>query len=192
MHLRWEKYSVIPRFILRPILLGLLRGLAFYQRWFCTPRRHPYVRTPSAPNPETGLFNFPDYTYETSPFYVLPTFKNQWSPWAILNRLRSIGVPGPKYDSQGIAWEAMGAQRKTEALQKDAESQVREQAKVLMNAGWGYRAAVPFQPKPLIKPLSLGYGSRENAFPEDVEPYPPRRGLIESMSLGKEQCCLAS
>ena len=152
----------------------MLRGLAFFQRWFRLPRTQPYVRTPAGPNPTTGLFNFPDYTYETSPFYVVPTMKNQWSPWAILNRLRGLGIPGPKYDSQGIAWEAMGAKRSTQPKQEEAESNVRKQAKLLMESKWGYRAAVSFQPRPLIKPLSLGYGSRENAFPEDVKPLPPR------------------
>lgn len=129
------------------------------------------MRSPTAPNPKTGLFNFPDYTYETTPYYVVPTWKNQWSPWAILNRLRGIGVPGPQYDSQGIAWEAMGAKRNTASKQQEAESRVRAQAKLLVEGEWGYRANVPFQPRPLIKPLGLGYGSRENAFPEDVQPY---------------------
>lgn len=168
----WEHYEVIPRSILRPVLLGAVRGLAFFQRWFCLPRRHPYVRTPSAPNPKTGLFNFPDYTYETTPYYVVPTLKNQWGPWAILNRLRGIAVPGPEYDSQGIAWEAMGARRPTAAGQEEAEARVRKQAELLKEAPWGYRANVPFQPRPLVKPLGPGYGSREYAFPDDVEPYP--------------------
>lgn len=79
----------------------------------------------------------------------------------------------------------MGAKRNTEAKQQEAESKVRQMAQVLMEAHWGYRAAVPFQPKPLIQPLSLGYGSRENAFPEGVEPYPPRRDMVENMSFGK-------
>ncbi|KAI9834432.1 MAG: hypothetical protein M1826_002586 [Phylliscum demangeonii] len=170
----WESYCIMPRAVLRPVLLGLLRLLAFYQRWLCLPRRRPYRRSPSAPNPQTGLFNFPDYTYETSPFYVRPTWANQWSAWAMLNRLRGIGVPGPKYDSDGIAWESMGARRPTEGQQSQAEVRVRAQAKVLMAAGWGYRACVPFQARPLVPPLTLGYGSREHAFPADVVPLPLR------------------
>ena len=165
---------MIPRSILRPILLRLLLALAVYQRYFCLPRSRPYVRVPTGPNPKTGLFNFPDYTYETSPFYVLPTWKNQWGPWALLNRLRSIGIPGPKYDSQGIAWEVMGAKRGTVARQQEAEDRVRRSARILIDAEWGYRTGVPFQPRPLIKPLSKGYGIRKDAFPEDVEPYPSR------------------
>lgn len=150
-----------------------MRTLGLFQRWFCLPRSAPYVRTPTAPNPETGLFNFPEYTYETSPYYVRPNLKNQWGPWAILNRIRGIGVPGAKYDSQGIAWESMGAKRATEEKQLQAENKVRQQAKILMEADWGFRASVPFQPRPMVKPLGLGYGSRDNAFPDDVQPYPP-------------------
>lgn len=133
--------------------------MAFFQRWFCLPRIRSYRRTPTAPNPKTGLFNFPDYTYETSPYYVLPTVKNQWGPWAILNRIRGIGVPCSKYDSQGIAWEAMGAKRGTEEKQLQAENKVREQAKLLMKGDWGFRASVPFQPRPMVKPLSIGYST---------------------------------
>ncbi|KAI9795400.1 MAG: hypothetical protein M1833_007188 [Piccolia ochrophora] len=167
---QFEEYVIIPRAILRPALLGVLRGLGLYQRWLCLPRRHPYVRSTTGPNPKTGLFNFPDYTYETTPYYVRPTLRNQWGPWALLNRLRGIAIPGPRYHSEGTSWEAMGAQRPTARLQAENESDVRKLAKILMAADWGYRAPVRFQPRPFVQPLSLGYGSRVNAFPEDVKP----------------------
>jgi hypothetical protein len=58
----------------------------------------------------------------------------------------------------------MGARRSTQAKQQEAETRVVAQAKTLEDAGYGYRSKVNFQPKPLVRGLSLGYGERTNAY----------------------------
>ncbi|KAI9828118.1 MAG: hypothetical protein M1832_003645 [Thelocarpon impressellum] len=167
----WQSYAYTSGAVLRPLITGAGLAFAFYQRWLCLPRLTRYVRSPEGPNPKTGRFNFPDYAFGATPFYVMPTIWNQWGPWALLKRLRGMPVPGLQYSSEGIAWEAMGAKRPTKAKQTEVESRVRQHAEILMAAPWGYRAPVGFQARPLVRPLGLGYGSRAYAYEEGVEPF---------------------
>lgn len=140
----------------------MLRGHAIVHRYLVLPRRRPYVRTTYEKN-ELGLYNFSATTYSTSPFYVKNTFWNCWGPGALFNRARGFAVPGPKYFSDGVAWESMGA-RRGKALQQAGEARVIAQATILENAPYGYRAQVNFQPEPVVKGRNVGYGSGAYAY----------------------------
>ncbi|KAH0563123.1 hypothetical protein GP486_002304 [Trichoglossum hirsutum] len=159
---RWDNLKEDYHDPLRYWIHFLLRCRAFIHRYLTLPRRHPYVRTTYQKN-EWGLYNFQATTYSTSPFYVKATFWNRWGPGALLNRARGFAVPGPEYFSGGVALESMGAKR-NKAKQRAAEAKVIAQATFLENTPYGYRAQVNFQPEPIVKGLSLGYGSRANAY----------------------------
>ena len=143
----------------------ILKSWGLFQRHFCLPRIWGRVLTPVKPN-SAGLVTFPDYTFPSTPFYVAPTLWNQWGPWALFDRLRGMPIPGSQFSGSGVKWESMGAKQKSPELQTKSEARVREQAKDMMSHGWGYRAKVRFQPKPIIvdKHWGEGYGARENAY----------------------------
>ena len=166
MALRYQK-EFSP--ILRRVLFFLLKTWALVQRHFCLPRIWGRVLTPSELN-SNGLVNFPDYTYPSTPFYIAPTLWNRWGPTAILLRLRGLPVPGPKYGSIGVKWESMGAKLRDATLQARSEAHVREEASLLLSQGWGYRANVKFQARPIIidKHWGQGYGTREFAYTEEA------------------------
>lgn len=150
---------------MRYILFVCLKGYyGTFQRHFVLPRIWARQLSPTKPN-SAGLWNFPNYTYPSSPFYNRATLWNSWGPFALIDRLRGLPIPGLKYDSQGTRWEAMGA--KYGQQQSRLERRIREQAEILQKAKPGYRAAVKFQPLPLIKPFDAGYGTPEHAYPLD-------------------------
>jgi hypothetical protein len=164
LNLSWDDLKEDYHQTLRYWIFRLLRLRAFVHRHLTLPRWYPYVRTTYSKN-ELGLYNFEATTYSTSPFYVKATFRSRWGLGALINRIRGFAVPGPMYFSDGVAWESMGARRNNKAKQQEAETKVVAQAKTLENAGFGFRAKVNFQPEPLVKGLSLGYGDRINAYP---------------------------
>ncbi|KAI9806655.1 MAG: hypothetical protein M1825_006112 [Sarcosagium campestre] len=165
----WKNSVKLPRWLMRPFALGPLYLYAFLQRWFFLPRTQKYVRSTSGPN-EKGLFNFPEPTYRTTPYYVKPNFWNRWGPEAIIFRLRGIAVPDQKWLGDGVQFEDIGPRRGLPSAQLTAESNVRKRARELMDADWGWRASVPFQSQPLVKPLSNGYGdSGAEGYPDGVK-----------------------
>ncbi|KAH0536405.1 hypothetical protein FGG08_006730 [Glutinoglossum americanum] len=159
---RWDGLKQEYHPTLRYWIHRLLHVRAFVHRYLTPPRRHPYVRTSYLKN-EWGLYNFDATTYSTCPFYVKATFWSRWGPGALLNRARGFALPGPQYFSDGVAWESMGA-RRNKSKQRAAEARVIAQANFLEKAHYGYRALVNFQPEPVVRGLSLGYGDRANAY----------------------------
>jgi hypothetical protein len=157
----------IPEFSssLREFLFELAHTRGFAQRWLMLPRFKGRQLSPTKPN-GNGLYNFPEYTFPTTPYYVAPTVWNRWGPLALIHRSRGIAVPGDEYYGNGVRWESMGARLKDPERQRTAELRVRANARILMDKGWGYRAKVNFQPKPLVadEKWGVGYGDRENAY----------------------------
>ena len=109
---------------------------------------------------------FPDYTFPNTPFYVAPTIWNQYGPFALIDRVRSMPRPSPYLGGNGVKWESMGAKLKSEHLQHNSDARVREQAREMMWQPWGWRAKTKFQSKPLVidRHWGEGYGSRDNAY----------------------------
>lgn len=150
---------------LRTLLLGALKAWGLFQRHLCLPRFRGRVLTPAESNAQ-GLVNFPDYTYPATPFYVAPTFWNQWGPFALFARVRGLPVPHQKFGGNGVLWESMGAKIKDPTQQSKSEAHVRKEAQELLSHGWGYRAKVKFQARSIIidKHWGEGYGYRQNAY----------------------------
>lgn len=116
-----------------------------------------------------GLVNFPDYTFPSTPFYVAPTFWNQWGPLALTSRLRGKPLPHARFGGNGVLWESMGAKLRDPAQQSKSEARVRKEAQDLISHPWGYRANVKFQRRSIItdKHWGKGYGSRQNAYTDE-------------------------
>ena len=153
---------------LRSILFQLLKAFGWFQRNCCLPRRRPRVLSPASYN-ANGLVNFPEYTYPATPFYVVQTFWNQWGLHALFNRLRGLPIPGPKYYSQGVSWESMGAKEKDEKKQEAAEKRVRDQANEIKGQDhWGFRPYINFPMQPIVttrkRVHDQGYGSATHAY----------------------------
>jgi hypothetical protein len=112
---------------------------------------------------------FPYSPYDTMPWWQEQSFWNLWGPRALFRRLRGLPVPSSEYQSEGVAFEAMGAPRKHSATQSAIEKRVRENASVLENAEYGYRPAVGFQANRLLPPVKgPSYGSNANTFAPDT------------------------
>ncbi|KAI9732337.1 MAG: hypothetical protein M1834_001544 [Cirrosporium novae-zelandiae] len=155
-----QEYS--PGF--RGFCFAVLHILTIFERYFGVPEHR--ILSPEYPN-KNGLYNFPDYTYPSTPYYVAPTLWNRWGPIALLDRLRGLPVPSAEWGGDGIRWEKIGAVLRDPTLQKKSEKKVIHNAEVLMRADWGFRADVPFQNgKPLVvdQKYGEGYGSREFAY----------------------------
>ncbi|MCJ1457883.1 hypothetical protein MMC28_008252 [Mycoblastus sanguinarius] len=165
---RCNKYTDEFSPLLRKVLLRILKTWGLFQCYCMPPRNSRRVLSPTEPN-DLGLFNFPDYTYPATPYYVKQTFWNQWGLTALINRLRGKPIPSPRFGSNGVAWESMGAKFPDEIRQSQAEARVRQEAVNLTSNPWGYRAKVKFQSRPIAvdKHMGPGYGSRENAYTLD-------------------------
>lgn len=78
-------------------------------------------------------------------------------------------LPSPKYFSDGIAIERMGALQNTPETQAAVETKVRENAAVLEEAPFGYRPAIGFQAGRLLPAVAgPSYGLDMNTFPEST------------------------
>lgn len=112
---------------------------------------------------------FPHTPYDTMPWWQERSFWNLWGPRALLRRLRGLPLPSSEYQSEGVAFEAMGAPHPHAATQSAIEKRVRENAATLENAPYGYRPAVGFQANRLLSPVDgPSYGSLQNIFPADT------------------------
>ena len=117
-----------------------------------------------------GSVNFPEYTYPATPYYVKKTLMNQYGPFAILNRLRGLPIPGPEFGSDGVHWETMGAKLKTADSQLRSEERVLTKYSELMTNAWGYRANIHYQYKSIAvsEDMGVGYGDVKNAYKHDA------------------------
>lgn len=139
-----------------------------FQRYFCLPRISPRVLT--ATTNADGKVNFPEYTYPATPYYVKKTLRNQYGPFAIVNRLRGLPIPATKFGSDGVTWESMGAKQENTQRQLFIETRVLLKYSELMNNPWGFRPNINFQYKSIAVNQSMGpgYGSRKNAYQPDA------------------------
>jgi hypothetical protein len=154
-----------PSAVLRSVVFDVFRLCGWIVREFGLERRSPYQRSPSAPNPKTGLMNF-DYTpYETTPFYIKPTFWRTYGPGAFLRRLRGIPLPSVDYFGEGIAFESMGAPFRNPGTQLAVESKVRKMATELEKAPLGFRPNIGWQGYRLVQEYGPSYGMAMNQFP---------------------------
>lgn len=75
-------------------------------------------------------------------------------------------LPSPKYFSDGIAIERIGALQNTPETQAAVEPKVRENATILEKFPYGYRPAIGFQAGRLLSPVDgPSYGLDMNTFP---------------------------
>jgi hypothetical protein len=117
--------------------------------------------------------NFGHTPYDTMPWWQEASFWNLWGPRALLRRLRGLPLPSPEYQSEGVAFEAMGAPHRHPATQSAIEQKVRENAAALENAPYGYRPAIGFQAARLLGPVDgPAYGLEMNTFPKDTPTTP--------------------
>ena len=153
---------------LRSILLVVLKAWGLFQRFFCLPRMSPRVLTATT-NPD-GTVNFPEYTYPATPYYVKQTLMNQYGPFAILNRLRGLPIPGPQFGSNGVTWESLGAKQANNDRQLVSETRVLLKTSELMKNPWGFRPSVNYQFKSIVvnQKMGPGYGSPKNAYPREA------------------------
>ena len=153
---------------LRSILFVVLKAWGSFQRFLCLPRMSPRVLT--ATTNTNGTVNFPEYTYPATPYYVKQTLMNQYGPFAILNRLRGLPIPGPQFGSNGVTWESLGAKQANNDRQLVSETRVLLKCSELMNGPWGFRPSVNYQFKSIAVNHNMvpGYGSPENAYPRDA------------------------
>ncbi|KAH9214158.1 hypothetical protein DL95DRAFT_524084 [Leptodontidium sp. 2 PMI_412] len=177
-----------PSPILRRIAYGLFGICAWFIRNFGSPRLSPYKRAPDAPN-KSGTWNFGHTPYDTLPFFQERSFWNLFGYGALLRRIFGMPMPGPKFFSDGIAIERMGALQNTPETQAAVESKVRENAAILEEAPFGYRPAIGFQAGRLLPPVDgLSYGMNMNTFPESTPLIPASaerfEKLFERRSLG--------
>ncbi|KAH7346518.1 hypothetical protein BKA65DRAFT_551425 [Rhexocercosporidium sp. MPI-PUGE-AT-0058] len=157
-----------PSTILRSITYGLFGICAWFIRHFCSPRLSPYKRAPDTPN-KSGTWNFGHTPYDTLPFFQERSFWNLFGYGALLRRIYGMPMPSPKYFSDGIAIERMGALQNTPETQATVESKVRENAAILEKAPFGYRPAIGFQAGRLLPPVDgPSYGMEMNTFPEST------------------------
>ena len=159
-----DEYS--PR--LRSFLIFVLKAWGLFQRYFCLPRVSPRILTATT-NPN-GTVNFPEYTYPATPYYVKQTLMNQYGPFAILNRLRGLPIPGPQFGSNGVTWESMGAKQANQDRQVNSETRVLLKYSELKNNAWGFRPNINYQYKSIAvsEDMGPGYGSRKNAYRLDA------------------------
>ena len=117
-----------------------------------------------------GTVNFPEYTYPATPYYVKKTLMNQYGPFALLNRLRGLPIPGPQFGSNGVTWESMGAKQANPDRQSMAETRVLLKYPELMENAWGFRPCINYQYKSIAvdKHMGPGYGSPLNAYKLDA------------------------
>lgn len=153
---------------LRSILFVVLKAWGLFQRFLCLPRMSPRVLT-AFTNP-SGTVNFPEYTYPATPYYVKQTLMNQYGPFAILNRLRGLPIPGPRFGSNGVTWESLGAKQANGDRQLMSETRVLLKYSQLMNGPWGFRPSVNYQYKSIAvnQKMVPGYGSPVNAYKRDA------------------------
>ena len=95
---------------------------------------------------------------------------NQYGPFAILNRLRGLPIPAPRFGSDGVTWESMGAKQANKELQLMAENRVLLKYSELMDNAWGFRPNINYQYKSISvnKYMGPGYGSPLNAYKPDA------------------------
>lgn len=117
-----------------------------------------------------GTVNFPEYTYPATPYYVKQTLMNQYGPFAILNRLRGLPIPAPRFGSNGVTWESMGAKQANNNRQLMAETRVLLKYSELMNNPWGFRTNINYQYKSIAvnQNMGPGYGSPLNGYKPDA------------------------
>ena len=153
---------------LRNVLLKILKAWGLFQRYFCLPRMSPCILT--ATTNANGTVNFPEYTYPATPYYVKQTLMNQYGPFAILNRLRGLPIPAPRFGSDGVTWESMGAKQANPERQHMAETRVLRKYPELMDNAWGFRPNINYQFKSIAvnKHMGPGYGSPLNAYKPDA------------------------
>lgn len=136
-----------------------------------------------------GTWNFGHTPYDTLPFFQERSFWNLFGYGALLRRIFGMPMPGPKFFSDGIAIERIGALQNTPETQAAVESKVRENAAILEEAPFGYRPAIGFQAGRLLPPVDgLSYGMNMNTFPESTPLIPASaerfEKLFERRSLG--------
>ena len=113
---------------------------------------------------------FPHTPYDTMPWWQERSFWNLWGPRALLTRLRGLPLPSSEYQSEGVAFEAMGAPHRHPGTQSAIEKRVRENATVLETAAYGFRPAIGFQANRLLPPVDgPSYGNEENTFPAGTQ-----------------------
>ncbi|CAD6593201.1 MAG: hypothetical protein ASARMPREDX12_006932 [Alectoria sarmentosa] len=137
-------------------------------RYFCLPRMSPRVLT--ATTNANGTINFPEYTFPSTPYYVKQTLWNQYGPFAIVNRLRGLPIPAPRFGSNGVTWESVGAKQADNNRQLIAETRVLLKYSELMNNAWGFRPNINWQYKSIAvnRLMGRGYGSPLNAYQPDA------------------------
>jgi hypothetical protein len=117
--------------------------------------------------------NFGHTPYDTMPWWQERSFWNLWGPRALARRLRGLPLPSKEFESEGVAFEAMGAPHQHPATQSTIEKKVRENAAILEDASYGYRPAIGFQANRLMPPVDgPTYGSDMNTFPEGTPTTP--------------------
>ncbi|KAL9102145.1 MAG: hypothetical protein Q9163_002676 [Psora crenata] len=154
---------------LRTVLLYILKGWGWFQYNVRLPRFWPRQLTPLRANPD-GRLNFPPYTFPATPYYVAQTNWNQYGPIAMLNRLRGLPLPDPRFGSNGVMIQSMGTARPTTESQLNAENRVMIAAADLKRQPFGYRPHVKFQPFALVVTQDMlpGYGDAANGYtPEE-------------------------
>lgn len=129
-----------------------------------------FPRILTATTNPNGTVNFPEYTYPATPYYVKKTLMNQYGPFAILNRLRGLPIPGPEFGSDGVRWETMGAKQANGNIQRRTERTVLDKRSELMDNPWGYRTNINWQYKSIAvsKDMGVGYGDVKNAYQPDA------------------------
>ena len=117
-----------------------------------------------------GTINFPEYTFPSTPYYVKQTLWNQYGPFAIVNRLRGLPIPAPRFGSNGVTWESVGAKQADNNRQLIAETRVLLKYSELMNNAWGFRPNINWQYKSIAvnRLMGRGYGSPLNAYQPDA------------------------
>ncbi|KAK0120092.1 hypothetical protein ONS95_011505 [Cadophora gregata] len=165
-----EKLGPSP--VLRSIAYSLFGLCAWFIRNFCNPRQSPYKRAPDAPN-NSGTWNFGHTPYDTLPFFQERSFWNLWGYGALFRRIYDVPLPSPKYFSEGIAIERMGALQNTPETQAAVETKVRQNAAILETALYGYRPAIGFQAGRLLPPVDgPSYGLDMNTFHKSTPQVP--------------------
>ena len=117
---------------------------------------------------------FPHTPYDTMPWWQPATPWNLYGPRALFNRLiLGLPRPSPEFSSDGVPFEAMGAPHPHPKTQSMIEQKVRDNAKKLEEAPFGYRPAIGFQIRRLIPPVDgPEYGLDMNRFPEGTPTTP--------------------
>jgi hypothetical protein len=182
-----------PSSILRSITYDILSSCGFTIHEFGLPRMSAYKRTPDALNKKVrlvpaaqicdldltslqGLINFGHTPYDTMPFYQARSFWNLFGYGALLRRLRGLSMPGPKYQCDGTALEALGACQITPEAQSATEKKVRENALAMQKGDYGYRSAVGWMNGRFIAPVEgPEYGSETYKYPESTPMIEPTR-----------------